>query len=157
MQENKQLASATAMSSTEMSRRIFFFDEAGPDGARNVQHVYAPVEKLGVVMDVEKPWEEAGVASFCSTILRLDSGRRRLYYTARDNQRRMRIAVAESDNGLAWERLALGQDVRFGTDSNVIWFEGVPSGPRDPDAPNVIVADDGAVIMCPRITRMDAD
>ena len=57
MQQNKQLASATTVSSTEMSRRLFFFDAAGPDGARNVKHVYAPVEKLGVIMDVDKSFE----------------------------------------------------------------------------------------------------
>ena len=146
MKENKQLASATALPPTQTSRRLFFFDEAGPDGARNVRHVYAPVEKLGVVIDAEKPWEEAGPATFCGTILRLDGGRLRLYYTVRDKQTRMRIAIAESDDGLKWERVPLGQDARYDADCNVIWFEGVPSGPVDPNAPDEMVADDGRVI-----------
>ncbi len=46
---NWQLASMTALPSHEASRRLFFFHERLPRGARNIHHAYAPVEKLGTV------------------------------------------------------------------------------------------------------------
>jgi len=104
-----------------------------PNGARNVHHVYAPVTKLGVLLDGDAPWEQgAGVMSFCSTLIHLDDGRLRLYYTVSDG-RQMRLAVAESDDGLCWERCALGQETWRGLDTNRIVLDGAPeAAPGEP-------------------------
>jgi hypothetical protein len=120
-----QLASASALPLGATSRRLSFFNEALPQSARNLRHVYAPVTKLGVVLDGTTPWEQRGVASFCSTVLHLADDRYRLYYTT-VSEHEMRIAVAESADGLRWERLPLGQERRQGQDTNLIVLSGVP-------------------------------
>ncbi|MHB1354993.1 MAG: glycoside hydrolase family protein [Anaerolineae bacterium] len=125
LQPGWQLAGDSALPASTPSRRLFFFNEALPEGARNLHHVYAPVTKLGTVLEGAASWEDRGVASFCSTLLRLDEGRYRLYYTA-VSQHEMRIAVAESADGLHWERLNLGQERRDGQDANLIVLSGVP-------------------------------
>ena len=124
--ESWQLASTTALPNHQPSRRMYFFAEALPEGARNIHPVYAPVSKHGVVFEGDAPWEQGGsVASFCSTVMGLDDGRYRLYYTQR-NAGSMRLAVAESTDGLAWERLPLGQEFWQGHDTNRIVLTGVP-------------------------------
>jgi hypothetical protein len=121
-----QLASTTALPAYSTSRRLYFFTEALPDGARNVHHIYAQVAKLGVILEGDAAWEQdAHTMSFCGTILRLDDGRLRLYYTTSD-ARRMRLAVAESDDGLVWQRPSLGQEIWHGHDTNRIVLTGVP-------------------------------
>ncbi len=121
-----QLATVSAAAPHVPSRRLYFFEEALPQGAWNVRHVYTPVTKLGVILDGDAPWEHgAHMMSFCGTILRLDDGRLRLYYTTSDPSR-MRLAVAESDDGLAWQRPPLGQDRWQGLDTNRIVLTGVP-------------------------------
>ena len=121
-----QLASATASPNFEPGRRLYFFSEMLPEGARNIHYVYAPVTKHGVVLAGDAPWEEGdAAASFCSTVLRLDDGRYRLYYTTA-NAGAMRIAVAESADGLTWERLPLGQEQWLGHTTNRIVLTGVP-------------------------------
>ncbi len=122
-----QLASATALPNHQPSRRLYFFTEALPEGARNIRQVYAPVRKHGIVLEGDAPWEQGGmVASFCSTVIRLDDGRYRLYYTSASGNDWMRMAVAESDDGLAWQRLPLGQERWQGHDTNRIVLTGVP-------------------------------
>ncbi|MGC9346773.1 MAG: hypothetical protein ACP5JG_01435 [Anaerolineae bacterium] len=133
-----QLASATALPNHQPSRRLYFFSEGLPEGARNVRHVYAPVTKHGVVFEGDAPWERGGmVASFCSTVIRLDDGRYRLYYTMR-NGGSMRIAVAESTEGLAWQRLPLGQEQWRGYDTNRIVLTGVP-GAESFDSSDIVL------------------
>ena len=121
-----QLASATALPTHQPSRRLYFFSEALPEGARNIHPIYAPVTKHGVVLEGDAPWEQGGaVASFCSTVMRLEDGRYRLYYTT-VNAGCMRLAVAESADGLAWQRRPLGQERWQGHTTNRIVLTGVP-------------------------------
>jgi hypothetical protein len=121
-----QLASTTALPAHQPSRRLTFFSETLPESARNIHHVYAPVKKHGIVLEGDAPWEQGGaVASFCSTVIRLDDGRYRLYYTA-VNAGCMRIAVAESTDGVVWRRVPLGQERWHGHDTNRIVLSGVP-------------------------------
>lgn len=88
-------------------------------------HTYAPVTKLGVVLTTE-PWESQNVASFCGTVLRLDDGRYRLYYTISSLDRSgMWIAVAESADGVVWDRPRLGQYQAAGQDANRIVVGGL--------------------------------
>jgi hypothetical protein len=119
-----QLAQDTALSPSASSRRQFLFTT--PAGAHDVHHVYAPVTKLGPLLRGDPAWDEAHVATFCSSIVRLDGGRYRMYYTATSAHRgAMWIAVAESDDGLAWRKPPLGQHVVDGQPTNRIVFEGL--------------------------------
>ncbi len=129
-----QLASDTILPASQINRRLYFFDEALPAGSRNIRPVYAPVKKLGVVLEGDAPWENDGsVATFCSTILRLDDNRYRMYYTTFGNGS-MRMAVAESDDGLTWQRRPLGQEKWQGHDTNRIVLTGVfDQGTTDPE------------------------
>ncbi len=146
-QNSWQLASATALPNDQLSRRMYFFNEALPEGARNLQPVYAPVHKHGVALQGDAPWEQGGaVASFCSTVLRLDDGRYRLYYTT-VSAGEMRLAVAESSDGLAWERRPLGQEQWQGHDTNRIVLTGVPGAEAGEMRGGRMVAPDGGEIV----------
>jgi hypothetical protein len=137
------LAAATALPHTVPSRRLTFFTEALPEGARNLTHVYAPVTKHGVVLQGDAPWEAGGsVASFCSTVLGLDDGRYRLYYTTSAGGE-MRIAVAESPDGLQWERLLLGQERWQGHDTNRLVLAGSFERQDQVGQPQVLRLPDG--------------
>jgi hypothetical protein len=142
-----QLASTTARPVHQPSRRLHFFAEQLPSGARNVHHVYAPVQKHGVVLDGDAPWEAGGsVSSFCGSVIRLDDGRYRLYYTT-VNSGSMRMAVAESDDGLAWQRLPLGQEKWQGHDTNRIVLTGVPGAAAGDPREGELVTPDGRTIV----------
>ncbi len=122
-----QVASTTALENHQQSRRLYFFSETLPESARNLRHVYSPVEKHGVIFEGDAPWEEA-VGSFCSTIIRLENGGYRLYYSVRSRGEKggRRMAVAESDDGVTWKRTLLGQDQWEGRDTNRIVLAGIP-------------------------------
>ncbi len=119
-----QLAQDTALPPSGSSRRQFTFTT--PAAAHDVRHVYAPVSKLGSLLVGEPAWGEAHVATFCSSILRLDDGRYRMYYTATSTDRgEWWIAVAESDDGLNWRKPPLGQHAVDGQPTNRIVFQGL--------------------------------
>lgn len=120
-----QLATATLLPAHEASRRLYFFDEALPANARNIHPVYAPVRKLGIVLEPAYPWERDNTATFCSTLIRLDDGRLRLYYTTVGGGG-LGISVAESADGLHWERLMLDQAPHEGRPTNRLTLRGVP-------------------------------
>ena len=136
-----QLASATALPRGATSRRLYFFAETLPEGARNIWPVYAPVNKLGIVLEANVPWEE-WVSAFCGTILQLDDGRYRLYYTSGIGNS-MRIAVAESRDGLRWERLPLDQERVNGAPTNRLVLTGVPPRQDQVGQPQVLRLPDG--------------
>lgn len=117
-----QLARDTALPPSASSRRQFLFTT--PAAAHGVRHAYAPVSKLGPLLRGEPAWSEAHVATFCSSVVRLDDGRYRMYYTATSTDRsEMWIAIAESDDGLAWVKPPLGQHTVDGQPTNRIIFQ----------------------------------
>jgi hypothetical protein len=119
-----QLAQDTALPPSRTSRRQFFFTM--PAAAHDVRHAYVPLAKLGPVLVGEGAWGEAHVATFCSSIVRLDDGRYRMYYTATSTDRsEMWIAVAESADGLSWHKPPLGQHAVDGQPTNRIVFQGL--------------------------------
>lgn len=142
--ENWQLSRRTVLAPGRTSRRQFFFTADLPPGARNVRHVYAPVEKLGVVMAATEIWEAGNVATFCGSIVRLDDGRYRMYYTAISlGGSHIWIAVAESVDGLVWEKPSLGQHKMDNHHTNRIVFENF-AGKQDSLAqPQVLRLPDG--------------
>lgn len=139
-----QLAWDTSLAAGVTSRRHYFFTESLPAGARNVFHAYGPVEKLGAVLSPQEPWEYSQVSTFCSTILRLEDGRYRMYYTAYDGgQKKMCVAVAESADGLAWEKIPLGQVKIDGHDTNYICFANLKAPQNFVGQPQVLRLPDG--------------
>lgn len=111
MTNDWNLAQTTAGAPAEPGERLFLFEEALPAGARNVHHEYAPVRKHGVVLEGGGSPDDGGAATFASTIIGLEGGGYRLYYTNADHEQgSMRICVAESADGLEWERPDLGQE-----------------------------------------------
>lgn len=151
---NWQLASATALPTTQTPRRLFFFSEEFPSGARNVHHAYAPVEKLGVIFADESPTQRH-LMTFCSSIVRLDEGRLRMYYTTRNrNRQEWRIAIAESADGLSWEKVSLGQEKRPGFEESVIVFANVASDPV-PERSRHVTDADGQTKELSDLTRQD--
>ena len=137
-----QLASSTALSKGAVSRRLYFFSEALPDGARNIHPVYGQVQKLGVVLEGDAPWEGGSVSSFCGSIVRADDGRYRLYYTA-VGEHEMGMAVAISDDGLHWQKPSLGQEPFKGGSTNRLVLSGVPARQDQVAQPQVLRLPDG--------------
>lgn len=141
---NWQLATATVLPYGSMSRRQFWFAETGPCATRNVHAVYPPVDKLGVVLPATEPWEDDNATTFCGSMVRLDDGRLRLYYTTYPQGfGRMSLAIAESADGLTWSKPALGQVVIDGQDTNRIAFENFPTEQRQLTQPQVLRLPDG--------------
>lgn len=124
MSEAWQLARSTVLPPAALSRRQFFFNSTLPEGARNVYHAYAPIEKLGVIMEQAGPEDRADVSLGLGTIIRLETQGFRMYYTVypRDGTHSARIAVAESVDGLQWHKLRLRKN---GANENYIIFGGL--------------------------------
>lgn len=121
MADVKQLYSTTRLGLGETSRRLFFFEETLPASARNVRHVFPAVEKLGVVLRQDGPGLAGNCSSFGGSIVRLDDGGLRLYYTAYPaGFGTMHMAVAESEDGLSWRKVSLGQVKIDGQDTNFL-------------------------------------
>jgi len=105
------------------------FDEQAFRFSHGLHLVPGPVKKLGVVMDAKTPSDLDSVMSFAGGVVPLDDGRWRLYYSVRrGSPHEMGLAVAESSDGLHWERPALGQMEVAGADSNRLVLEGLYDG-----------------------------
>ena len=150
---NWNLANTTSIPVYEPSRRLYFFDESLPDSARNIHHVYPRVAKHGVVFESASDSFLKNVSGFCGSIVGLDDRRYRLYYTT-SGEGAMRIGVAESDDGVSWERLTLEQESRNSFDSNLIVFDGVPSEEIVADG-EVVAADGRKISTAARRNRQD--
>lgn len=139
-----QLSFDSALPAGQMSSRQFFFSEGMPPGARNLCHAYGPVEKLDPILWTQEPWEYPLMSTFCSTILRLDDGRYRMYYTTYDSgQKKMAIAVAESVDGLVWEKPRLGQVKINNCETNFIHFRNFSKPQHFVAQPQVLRLPDG--------------
>lgn len=108
---------------------IYFFDDFAIEGMDGLTRVPGPVEKLGIVLQADRPSDGWHTMSFASSLVPLQNGGWRLYYTVFDgNHKTMRIAVAESADGLSWEKPNLGQESLDGQDTNLLAFGGLPDG-----------------------------
>ena len=59
---------------------IYFFDEAAVAAAHNLEPVPGPVEKLGTVLEPDRPSDGKRCMSFANSIMPLEDGRWRMYY-----------------------------------------------------------------------------
>jgi len=141
---NGNLARTTVLGPGIISQRQFFFTETLPHDARNVRHAYAPVKKLGVLMDANETGRRGSVATFASTILRLENGRYRMYYTCLSpDYSRMGIAVAESEDAIHWTRVPLGPAARNGHETDRIVFRNLQGDQSFVGQPQVSRMPDG--------------
>ena len=106
---------------------IYFFDDCPIHSAHGIDRVPGRVEKLGVVLRPDRPSDANEVMTFASSMVPLRSGGWRLYYTA-FGVTSMRIAVAESADGLRWEKPDLGQVQFEGQDCNLLDIRGLADG-----------------------------
>lgn len=108
---------------------------------QSIDKVPGPVEKLGIVLKPDLPSDGQRVMSFASSMVRLQSGAWRLYYTVSTTST-MRIAVAESADGLQWDKPSLGQEQFEGKDCNLLAIQGLPTGVNRYGQPQVFQLDD---------------
>ena len=84
---------------------LYFFDDSAICAAEGLIRVPGPVEKLGSVLRPDRVSDGRRCMSFASSIVSLGDGTWRMYYTVSHFPTNMRgIAVAESKDGLHWEK-----------------------------------------------------
>lgn len=120
---------------------IYFYDDCPIHSAHGIDRVPGPVEKQGVVLQPDRPSDANQVMTFASSMVPLRSGGWRLYYTV-FGVTTMRIAVAESADGLHWEKPNLGQVQFEGQDSNLLDIKGLADGVDRYGQPQVFQLDD---------------
>ncbi|MBT4818618.1 MAG: hypothetical protein HON70_23115, partial [Lentisphaerae bacterium] len=123
--------------------RIVFFDDRDVASCSGMSLTPTPVCKRGIIMDRDMPWEAGGVSIFAGSVVILDDGRFRMYYYSHERSpTAMRIMIAESEDGLHWERRMLGQREWEGRDTNIIDIKGVYEG-ANVTQPSVVRLPDG--------------
>jgi hypothetical protein len=106
---------------------IYFFDDAHIAACDGLVRAPGPVEKLGIVLEPDLPWDGRRCVSFGGSIIDLEDGRYRLYYSAEGSGNvRAGIAVAESNDGLVWNKPGLPLVAYEGNSTNRILIRGLP-------------------------------
>ncbi len=123
---------------------LYFFDDFSISAMVGLERVPGPVEKLGSVLRPDRPSDGQRCMSFASSIVGFEKGGWRMYYTASEVETKMMgISVAESVDGLNWEKPDLGQVEVEGQDSNRLAIKGLPPGVERYGQPQVLRTDDG--------------
>ncbi len=109
---------------------IYFFDDIAIAGMSNLTRVPGPVEKLGAVLEPDRPSDGRRTMSFASSIVPMEEdGSWRLYYSVSDAASEVRgIAMAQSTDGLSWEKPDLGQVTVEGGGGNRLAIQGLHEG-----------------------------
>ena len=129
----------------ETTRILRFYDDRVIAAASGLHLEAVPVTKHGVVLDRGPASDLGGVSAFAGSVEVLADGRFRLYYYAngpRGGPRTMRLAVAESADGLTWERPLLGQLTWQGQPTNHLHIRGLPED-ANVTQPSVVRLPDG--------------
>jgi len=132
---------------------IYFYDDSSIAGISNLERVPGPVEKLGQVLEPDQPSDGQSCMSFCSSIVPLEEGGWRLYYSVFEAGLRG-IAVAESGDGRHWEKPMLGQLNVAGKDSNRLAVTGLGEGVTRCGQPQVCRTATGAWRMYSGLTTV---
>lgn len=107
-------------------RRICFYDDSAVQCRQGLHLQAVPVRKRGVVFEADVPSDYDEAMSFAGSLVRLEDGRFRMYYSCRRRKPHLlRIAAAESSDGIHWERPCLGQAQCDGRDTNHLRIEGI--------------------------------
>ena len=115
-----------------MSNLLFFFDEDLPANSRNVHFAYGPVERLGVMLAGDTPWDHGAASIAVSKTFDMGDGTYRMYYWSygsrcceNPDESMPRGLIATSTDRLHWERAPLGQVQVRGEETNILHFEGL--------------------------------
>ncbi len=123
---------------------LYFFDDTAVHAMRGLRRVPGPVTKLGTVVRPDTPSDGQRCMSFASSLVPLEDGRWRLYYSVSAVEEGMRgIALAESDDGLCWGKPPLGQLRVDGADTNRLAVGGLPDDVSCYVQPQVLADPDG--------------
>lgn len=124
------LRASQSLAPARRGRHIFFFDHDSVSRITGALLVPAPVQKLGPVLRPDSPGDGRGVSTAMGgSIVSLEDKRLRIYYTGYTSAEPAQgICVAESSNGLLWEKPKLGQVVIGGESTNRLNIEGTPAG-----------------------------
>ncbi len=125
---------------TTNSARVSFHDNRDLEQIVDLDLAYGPVEKIGPLMSADRPSDLGYMCCFAGTVAPLDDGRWRLYHSVYGQG--SRIAVAESADGLRWDKPALGQNPWQGQDTNHLRIEGLDAA-EGIIQPQVVRLDDG--------------
>jgi len=122
---------------------IYFFDDIAIVSSDDLTPTPAPVERLGCVLEPDLPSDGKRTMSFASSLVPLDDGRWRLYYSVSDFDAKMRgMALAESEDGLTWHKPDFGQLQGTGP-SNRLRIGGLAPGVENYSQPQIVRRDDG--------------
>ena len=120
----KNLYLSTAIPITDISSRMFFFEENQPSISFGIHKVYAPITKVPIIMKGLTK-NTISVSSFASTIIKLGPSHYRLYSTNYPfSFKTMYIALWESGDGIIWYPLKVSRHGKFS--SNSICINGIP-------------------------------
>ncbi len=113
-----------------MSRRVFFYDGRDLDASHGLHLAYGPVTKLGLIDWPRPEWEMEQASVFAGAVVPMPGGGRRCYYSGKrpEPEGGFGLAMAESADGVRWEKPGLGQLEIGGADTNRIVFENAPEG-----------------------------
>ncbi len=127
-----------------MSRRVQFYDDGDLECRQNFELVPGPISKLGEAHIQCRPCDLHRDAVFAGSVIEMPDGSYRLYSSGRhpDDARLLRLAYAESQDGVNWTKPDLGQMHYGGEDTNWIWPEGLPDGVSITQPQVVRVAED---------------
>lgn len=109
-----------------MSRPVFFYDDVDVECRHNLNLVYGPVRKLGPADIPLRECDQDQGSIFCGSVVPMPEGGYRLYYWSHNWKQPecLRLAFAESSDGLKWSKPDLGQAQYQGRDTN--WL--LPAG-----------------------------
>lgn len=110
-----------------MARRVFFYDDRDVAARQNMHLAYGPVTKHGVADMARRDCDLGRASVFCGSVVPMPGGGYRLYYSALTEERptMMRLAYAESDDGLKWRKPDLGQIEWNGEGTNWLHVAGL--------------------------------
>ncbi len=120
----------------DLTKSQLFLDDTWVAEQRRLQRRWYPAEVYPEpLLRPDMPWEGTGLI-FYGTVFRLDGAYRMYYSTFNPNQPSL-VCVAESDDGLRWQRPTVGTVEYGGSRDNNIVMSGIvnPSVMHEPDDP----------------------
>ncbi len=131
-----------------MSQRVFFYDDRDIDTSHGLHLAYGPVTKLGLVDWPRSDWEMDFASVFAGSVIPMPGGGWRVYYSGQclTPERRFGLAMAESADGITWEKPLLGQLEIEGSDTNRLVFDNEPEEGAFTQ-PQVVLMPDGSWLM----------
>lgn len=128
-----------------MARRVFFYDDQDLETCHGLHLAYGPVTKLGLVDWPRPEWDLNLASVFAGSVVPMPGGGWRCYYSGRcpTDERVFGIALAESADGITWDKPPLGQLEIDGVDTNRIVFENAPADGSFTQ-PQVVLLPDGS-------------